>query len=1166
MRILLLLAAVAAVSQSQYDCSGGACYPPSKDLLLGRGHQLQASSTCGLTGSEVFCTPYQQRRMKCCPCDSRNPNSQLAHTVQDVLSTSGPDRWWQSRKELSPVTLQLDLNNLFQLDNLVLSFKGPRPNALVIERMLDNGRTWQPALYMATDCQREFPGVPTTSPLTLEQTYCYTLPPTGTNPYQDHTIEFSPLRQYAFVPVPDSQKIEGVSGLTGLRVRMTELGDVPRLPGRALSRFFALKEMRVVGTCMCHGHANRCLPEEYSNPQSNTIQVNPQCDCQHNTAGVNCERCDDLYNDLPWRPAEEGNTHTCKRCECNNHAQSCHFDQAVYEASRGRSGGVCEGCMHHTTGPKCDQCAPGYQPNPRSRMDRPDACIRCVCSAEGTVNGGRCDDSTGSCHCKENVEGPRCDRCKRGYYGLSASNALGCTKCSCSPDGSLSGVCDPVTGQCPCRPHFHGLTCDACSKGYWKPFLSERCETCGCDPTRSSSDACDQLTGQCQCRPGFGGRTCTECPAYTYGDPLLGCQLCRCNIDGTLPEVCDKQTGACLCRPGLTGAYCDSCSRGHCDSFPACDLCPSCFFTLDAQRQNLSLALERLSPRFPSRPGGDVDPGNYGPRILALETRLKQIRDSISLPPDVAKQVADALSRLNKLRGQLDKVDNDLLPLAKTPGLDSELDALKNLLDSLTLVYKAKKDAMDNSISPNNAGAFTTIKNAYDESTDAAKKANASKITVKESADVRQETLDIQNQVQPANTRDLNKLNSSMASQPDLTPAAKQVCGSVRSEPCTPLQCEGGDLCPPEGTATCEKDEKCVGALPLSKRANTEAKDVKDRLEKLSEKITEAAEKLQKAQETTNNVRQSTENLSSKINQARDELEDDLKETRDVVKELKDFLSDPSSNLTHIQQLSDWVLKAKLPLSLAALKRKLEELKKLADNLPDSTAVLNRAEPQLEEARKLLQEAQDARDTALGVKADVDGLLQGFSTVEGSLSVLEDKLQDSMALIDSLNNNLTKAKDQLSPAEKSLNDIAALVTPIKPQLEGLRDLLQNGEQKVQDAQKNADKAEDEAAAADKDLETLEKQLDRLKDELPSGTGGNEGPLADRLAKLQQDASALANTTKNMVTVLEGKADSLRKLQDEILEKSTKLEGLDAKLEDLLAQLRKKAYDLSICQG
>uniref|UniRef100_A0AAQ5YR15 Laminin, beta 3 n=1 Tax=Amphiprion ocellaris TaxID=80972 RepID=A0AAQ5YR15_AMPOC len=891
----------------QDDCSRGACYPPSDDLLLGRAHQLQASSTCGLTGSEVFCTPYHQRTMKCCPCDSRNPNSQLAHTVQEVLSTSRPDRWWQSRKGENPVTLQLDLNNLFQLDNLMLMFKGPRPSALVIERTLDDGRTWQPALYMATDCEQAFPGVPTRTPL------------------------FSPLRQYAYVQAPNSQKIEGkvhtqyrvcwltavpstdVSGLTGLRVRLTELGDVPRLPGRALSRFYALKEMRVIGSCMCHGHANRCLPEEYNNPLSTTVQVNPQCDCQHNTAGVNCERCADLYNDLPWRPAEEGNPHTCKRCECNNHAQRCRFDQAVYEASGWRSGGVCEGCLHHTTGPKCDQCAPGYQPNPRSQMDRPDACIRCICSAEGTVNGGRCDDSTGSCQCKVNVEGPRCDRCKRGYYGLSSSNSLGCTKCSCSPDGSVSDVCDPVTGQCPCRPHFHGLSCDMCAKGYWKPSLSERCEPCGCDPTRSKSDTCDQLTGQCQCRPGFGGRTCTECPDNAYGDPLIGCQPCQCDAEGTLPDFCDKQTGVCLCRPGVTGTRCDSCSQNHCDSFPACELCPSCFFTLDIQRQNLSLALERLSPRFPTRPGAGGDLGTLGPRILVLEAGLKQIQDSISLPPKTAGQIND---------------------------------------------------------------------DAYNKSADAADKVNSSRDTVKESANTREETTDIQNQVQPENIRDLDKLNHSMASQPDLTPVAKQVCGSVRSKPCTPLQCEGGDLCPPKGSPPCEKGGKCIGALPLSERANTDAKDVKDRLDKLSGKITEA---LQKTQDTTNQLRQSTEKLSSKMKQARDELQDDLQEARDVVKALKDFLSDPSSNLTHIQEVSDWVLQAKLPLSEAALKRKLEELKDLAANLPNSTAVLKDAEPQLDVARTLLEEAQDARS-----------------------ALTQETAKNSMDLIDNLDNNLTE--------------------------------------------------------------------------------------------------------------------------------------------------------------
>lgn len=58
--VFLPAAVVAAAAQSSNDCSRGACYPPSGDLLLGRAQQLRASSTCGATGSEVYCTPYQQ--------------------------------------------------------------------------------------------------------------------------------------------------------------------------------------------------------------------------------------------------------------------------------------------------------------------------------------------------------------------------------------------------------------------------------------------------------------------------------------------------------------------------------------------------------------------------------------------------------------------------------------------------------------------------------------------------------------------------------------------------------------------------------------------------------------------------------------------------------------------------------------------------------------------------------------------------------------------------------------------------------------------------------------------------------------------------------------------------------------------------------------------------
>uniref|UniRef100_A0A8C6LT04 Laminin N-terminal domain-containing protein n=1 Tax=Nothobranchius furzeri TaxID=105023 RepID=A0A8C6LT04_NOTFU len=55
-----LSSAMMMASSAQNDCSLGACYPPSRDLLLGRSHLLHASSTCGLDASEIYCTPYYQ--------------------------------------------------------------------------------------------------------------------------------------------------------------------------------------------------------------------------------------------------------------------------------------------------------------------------------------------------------------------------------------------------------------------------------------------------------------------------------------------------------------------------------------------------------------------------------------------------------------------------------------------------------------------------------------------------------------------------------------------------------------------------------------------------------------------------------------------------------------------------------------------------------------------------------------------------------------------------------------------------------------------------------------------------------------------------------------------------------------------------------------------------
>ncbi|XP_051979459.1 laminin subunit beta-3 [Xyrauchen texanus] len=1159
--IFLQLAALSAVCAAQQDCWRGACYPATGDLLPGREQQLQASSTCGLVGSEVVCTPHGQWKMKCCPCDSRNPVASNAHPIQNVLSSAGQNRWWQSKKEENPVTLQLDMNGIYHLDTLVLNFKGPRPDALIIERSKDFGRTWQPVLYMATDCPSTFPQVGTSFPHTFEDTYCYTLPPTVGDTYRDQKVHFYPLRQFSNIDLPNEYKIEVASGFTGLRINLTKLGQVPSMPGRRLNQFYALREMMVIGSCFCHGHANRCLPDTTTNNLPKTL-IGGECECQHNTAGVNCERCGELFNDLPWRPAENGNTHTCKRCECNNHADRCHFDTVRYEATGRRSGGVCDGCVHHTTGPNCDRCAPNYYPNPLSNMQSPDACLRCQCNSVGSLNSGQCDSVTGVCACKAYVEGARCDQCKAGYYNLNANNPFGCSKCVCSSVGTVSSVCDQLTGQCVCRSHMEGLSCDRCVPGYWNPTSPNGCQPCDCDPNNAHSATCDQGTGQCRCRPGFGGRTCGGCPDNMYGSPLIGCRSCDCDPLGSELGGCDKRTGVCRCKPGVSGPRCDTCSRGQCASFPQCPLCPSCFFTMTTHLEDLTRSLECLSNHV-LVPSPGTTSSELSRRIRTLQNQLRVIQESMMLPPQSSRMLNEALDELDRLRSQIKSLTRDISPVPSDPGLERTLNGLQELLSSIRLEYFTKRDAFTNTAGLNTTSYFYDIQKSYDESTDAVKRADATKETIKNSADIRENAKNDLNNVQPANTKDLQKLTEDLATKPNLTPVAVKVCGSTRVEPCTPELCKG-DLCPPDGAPPCGVEKPCIGALPNGNKAFQDADEVKAKLQDLNNKITQAAAQIQEAEDSTKNVRLSTDDLANQIKQVRADVDEDLKDTKDFIKTLKDFLAAPHSDPDQVQRVCEGVLQAELPMSLENLKRKLKELQNLASSLPDSSRVLENTRPELEKARQLLEEAQSARDAAFGIQQDVESVLNSMDDNEALFADLEDKIQQSVEIARTVKRDVEKIEDVLAPAEKQIVGVTGLMDKIPLLMEELNKDLMTGTALANDAQDQADSAQDEADRTAKDLEVLKEEIEKLKQ--AAAANNQAGEVGVRLQKLQEEAGSLMNDTTDIKKALQDKEASIRQASVQILENAARLSGLDAQVEELRDDIRYKATRLNICQG
>ncbi|XP_035677863.1 laminin subunit beta-1-like isoform X6 [Branchiostoma floridae] len=596
------------VSTSAQNCDNGSCYPATGDLLVGREKNLTASSTCGTQNPTQYCiVSHLQDITKCFICDSRQPYREYynenSHRPENMVTTFTENRrktWWQSMNGVESVHLQLDLEAEFHLTHLIMTFKTFRPAAMLIERSSDFGRTWQVYRYFAYNCPESFPGVPQRLPQRIGEVVCISRY-SQVEPSTEGEVIYRVLPPALEVVDPYSQEVRDLLRITNLRINFTKLhtlGDelLDNRPKIREKYYYAVYDMIVRGNCFCYGHAETCEPVDGVTPVEG--MVHGKCACKHNTKGLNCEACQDFFNDQPWRPARGRETNACKRCNCNSHSNKCHFDPAVYEQTGRVSGGVCDDCQHNTMGRNCEECKPFYYQDPNKDIRDPNICLPCDCDPDGAVNGGECESRTdpannlvaGRCICKRNVDGERCDRCRGGYWNMRADNPEGCEAtplvphklhadepessswlrqgqpmwpyvpglrqngpCQCNPIGtSRDQTCDPRTGDCICKRHVTGKNCDSCVPGFFGlSDIEEGCRPCDCDPGGAIDSQCNQLDGQCKCRPHMTGRRCDEVQPGFYA---INLDNYKYEAEDALPNG-EAQIDMRQCVPGATRTW-----------------------------------------------------------------------------------------------------------------------------------------------------------------------------------------------------------------------------------------------------------------------------------------------------------------------------------------------------------------------------------------------------------------------------------------------------------------------------------------------------------------------------------------------------------------------------------------------------------------------------------
>uniref|UniRef100_A0AAY5EE43 Laminin subunit gamma-1 n=1 Tax=Electrophorus electricus TaxID=8005 RepID=A0AAY5EE43_ELEEL len=878
-------------------------------------------------------------------------------------------------------------------------------------------------------------------------------------------------------------------------------------------------------SCNCNGHSDTC------------DSMTGKCDCQHNTAGMSCERCKDgFYGD-----ATVGSPTDCQECPCPA-AASCAIVPRTKEV-------VCTNCPTGTTGKRCELCDDGFFGDPLGTTGTARACRACKCSDNIDPNAvGNCDRETGEClKCIYNTDGFFCDRCKEGFYGhaLAASPADKCKACSCSPYGTVDRqtTCMQVTGQCQCLPHVIDRDCSACEPGFYNLRSSQGCERCNCNPIGSTNGQCDIGSGQCECQPGVVGQHCDRCEVNFFSFSSSGCKPCDCDPEGSQNAQC-REDGRCECRPGFVGARCDMCEENYFynRSTPGCQQCPTCYSLKKKIRVQKLHDLQSLIDNLGSK--DTVTDQDFEDRLKEAEKAIMDLLMEAQASKDADKGLLERLKSINTtLMTQWDRLQNIRNTVDNTGTLADK--ARSRVRDTERLIDRAReeldkaKDAITRLRLRLGVGASTDIKTPTttgdpsnmtllaEEARSLAEKhkmeadqiekiAKDANDTSTKAYNLLKKTLDGENKI----SNDIDELNKKYLAK-NLEKQASKVHNEAEEAGTKAMKIYANfTSLPPFDVKSLEDEANKIKkeASDLDKLIDKTEKEYNDLREDLRAKENEVRKLLEKGK----TEQQTADQLLARADAAKALAEEAAKrgvstyvEAQEILANLRDFDQRVNDNKTAAEEAMK-----RIPLINATINEANEKTRQAEASLGNAVADAKEAKGKAEVAEKIAsdvqknsakskEDADKAFEDTMKLDEEVTNMMKQLSAAENELGKKTEEANQDMMMASMASEgakkaeeNARKAKDAVRTVLSAINDLLgqlgnidkvdlSKLDQIDSSLKQAKDKMagSNLDKKLKELNEMAKSQEDMISGYDQQIREIRKDIDNLNDikkTLPDG--------------------------------------------------------------------------------